>query len=197
MYPFGEDGLSIKGLGPGRPGVVFNGDIHLALHGDRVNAHYNALRQIDIAAPTEANTARPLFFPEVIRPHTKASPRKSNKGRPRKKSTVLTDTPEKSKIEEEINVRSQKKQKSLPKTQNKTGMKASTSKQGTSKKNIKQLHNDICSDDNEEECFCLVCIEPYSNSLPGESWFQCYYCKGWAHDECTGILGNQIYMSKL
>ena len=65
-YRFGEDGLSINGLGPGRAGVVFNGDIHLALHGDGVNAHFNALRQIDIAAPTEANTARPLFSPEVI-----------------------------------------------------------------------------------------------------------------------------------
>ena len=153
MYRFGEDALSIKGLGPGRQGVVFNGDIHLALHGDGVNAHYNALRQIDIAAPTEANTARPQFFPEVIRPHTKAPLQKPNKGRPSKKPTVITDTPKKSKIEEEINVRSQKKQKSLPKTQNKMGMKACTSKQGTSKKNIKQLHKDVCSDDDEEECF--------------------------------------------
>ena len=137
MYRFGEDDLSIKGLGPGRPGVVFNGYIHLALHGDGVNTHYNALRQIDIAAPREANTARPLFSPEVIRPHPKAPPLKSNKGRPRKKSTILTDdTPEKSKIKEDINVRSQKKQKTLPKTQNKMGTKASTSKRRTSKKNI-------------------------------------------------------------
>ena len=74
------------------------------------------------------------------------------------------------------------------------GMKASTSKRGTSKKNIIQFDKDVCSDDDEEECFCLVCIEPYSNSLPGESWVQCYDCKGWAHDECTGILRNQIYI---
>ena len=81
VYRFGEDGLSINGLGPGRPGVVFNGDIHLALHGDGVNAHYTALRQIDIAAPTEANTARPLFSPEVIQKHPHENQTKEDLGK--------------------------------------------------------------------------------------------------------------------
>ena len=48
--------------------------------------------------------------------------------------------------------------------------------------------------DDEEEWFCFFCIEPYSNKLPGENWIQCYGCKGWAHDACTGILRNQMYM---
>ena len=54
---------------------------------------------------------------------------------------------------------------------------------------ILQLQEDECSD-GEEEWFCFVCVEPYFNSLPGENWYQCYECKVWVHDACTGILRN-------
>ena len=34
---------------------------------------------------------------------------------------------------------------------------------------------------------CLVCVELYSNSRPGEKWVQCIQCKGLAHEECADI----------
>ena len=33
----------------------------------------------------------------------------------------------------------------------------------------------------EEEWFCLFCVEPYSNSRAGEKWIKCMSCKDWAH----------------
>jgi len=37
----------------------------------------------------------------------------------------------------------------------------------------------------DEETFCLVCTEPYSNSRAREKWVQCTACHMWAHEACT------------
>lgn len=42
------------------------------------------------------------------------------------------------------------------------------------------------SDGTENECFCLCCLEPFTNSRPNEKWVQCINCKGWSHEDCTG-----------
>ena len=34
---------------------------------------------------------------------------------------------------------------------------------------------------------CLVCVELYSNSRPGEKWVQYIQCKGWVHEEYADI----------
>lgn len=41
------------------------------------------------------------------------------------------------------------------------------------------------SEDEDEESFCLVCLEPFSNSSPKKVWVQCTVCKLWAHELCT------------
>lgn len=41
------------------------------------------------------------FSPEHIRPYPKAPPRKSNAGRKKRKTVILTDTPEKNALEEQ------------------------------------------------------------------------------------------------
>ncbi|KAJ8933909.1 hypothetical protein NQ314_013710 [Rhamnusium bicolor] len=41
--------------------------------------------------------------------------------------------------------------------------------------------HDVSSDSSDEECVCLVCVEPFSNSASGEKWIQCTRCKLWSH----------------
>ena len=47
------------------------------------------------------------------------------------------------------------------------------------------------SSEEEDDYFCLVCFEPYSNSLPGEGWLQCSECRLWAPEACTP--GGRFY----
>ncbi|KAG5888831.1 hypothetical protein JTB14_000104 [Gonioctena quinquepunctata] len=36
-----------------------------------------------------------------------------------------------------------------------------------------------------EEFFCLLFLEPYNSSRPGENWVQCLGCELWSHEDCT------------
>lgn len=113
---------------------------------------------------------------EDVRPFPKAPPRKEgNRGKRKRKSAVYTDTPEKEKIRAEYEAKQvQKVKKKLGSSNPKTNSyKKNKSKEEDRKEN---------SDSEDEECFCLVCLEPYSTSKPGEKWVQ---CKSWAHEQCT------------
>ena len=116
VYQFREDSVTEIKQPPGRPGVAAAGFIHIALHGDGVGAHYNAVSkymndQEEPATESVAST-RPeevpiqipkTFTPEHIRPFPKAPARQqTTRGRKRRKSAILTDTPEKSALEEEF-----------------------------------------------------------------------------------------------
>jgi len=81
--------------------------------------------------------------------------------------------------------------------------KTSSKKQTTlpQKKKTRRLSKkskpmDSSSDDDEDETFCLVRVEPYSNSRPKEVWVQCTSCKMWAHELCTSrdSLANMFYV---
>ena len=128
---------------------------------------------------------------ENIRPFCKAGPRKKpSTGSIRKRqSAVLTDTPVKEALKE---------MKMASKARNNTGKKLfpKKSKKGTrrnSRVNRKSQASTAESSE-DEEWFCLVCMEPYSNSRPGEKWVQCPSCKLWAHDDC--IPGGSYYICK-
>jgi len=45
--------------------------------------------------------------------------------------------------------------------------------------------SDKVEDKESKDEYCLVCVEPYSNSAPGEAWVRCTVCRHWAHDLCT------------
>ncbi|KAB0790058.1 hypothetical protein PPYR_15621, partial [Photinus pyralis] len=96
------------------------------------------------------------FSPEFVRPFPKAEQRKpSTRGRKKRKSAVLTDTPEKDELEAEQNSRKSKKTKEIQK------------KKVEKAKRKVMVESDDSSD---EECFCLVCTEPFSRSKPKEKW---------------------------
>ena len=180
---------------PGRPGVTTTGCIHLSLNGQGACAHFNAVSKhresgasISVTSPSISKpddvpnqTIPPTFTPEHIRPLPKAPARQqSTRGRKKRKSAILTDTPEKTALEEEFRNSKSKKSK---------GQKCKTkliAEKPTTRKSIKskkRTANTEPSDD--EEWFCLICVEPYSNSRAGEKWIKCVSCAEWAHEECT------------
>lgn len=110
------------------------------------------------------------FSPLFVRPLPKAGERKpSSRGRKKRKSAVLTDTPEKDALEAEQNNLVSKKGKEII------------------KQKVKKVKRKVVeeSDESDEECLCLVCTESYSKSKPKEKWVKCTHCKLWSHEDCT------------
>ena len=136
-----------------------------------------------------------LFFShEIARPHLKASQRKTNSVSKlrRRKSTLLTDTPEKKKlIEEEFESKQKKKVKPPTKKIEKKREMKDIQNRNKGKITRKTGSQDYSSDD--EECFCLICTEPFSKSLSGEKWIQCILCNGWAQVECTRLSRHESF----
>ncbi|KAG5889685.1 hypothetical protein JTB14_033613 [Gonioctena quinquepunctata] len=114
----------------------------------------------------------------------KAPPRKSNKGRKTRKSTIYTDTPEKEAIRKEHETRLER----IKSKQVKKILDGRKGRKNTSRGKKSNTQQEMSSE--EEECYCIVCLSPYSESRSGEKWIQCITCKQWAHEECTeGGLG--------
>ncbi|KAG5890315.1 hypothetical protein JTB14_032825 [Gonioctena quinquepunctata] len=125
-----------------------------------------------------------VFTPEALRPLPKAPTRKSNKGRKTRKSTIYTDTPEKEAIRKEHETRLER----IKSKQVKKSLDGRKGRKNTSRGKKSNTQQEMSSE--EEECYCSVCLSPYSESRSGEKWIQCITCKQWAHEECTeGGLG--------
>ncbi|CAH1959099.1 unnamed protein product [Acanthoscelides obtectus] len=132
----------------------------------------------DEATPTSSEFVKVVFSPENVRPFSKAPPRKGTmKGRKKRKSAIYTDTPEKIEIEKEVEEREKKR------------VKRNLGSQGNRPNNKvprKKKTGSAESSEDENEYFCLVCVEPYGISRKGEKWIQCTLCKMWSHEECVG-----------
>lgn len=149
--------------------------------------------------PCCSGLARQVITPENLRPYPKAPARKTNKvGRRKRESAILTDTPVKDQLEEERNKRLTKKNKKKEAVKRAVfdfESKDSAKKEEKGKKlkkpeKVKTSYSD--SETDEEECFCLICLEPFSNSVPNEEWVKCRSCGGWSHDACTD--GRALYI---
>jgi hypothetical protein len=147
----------------------------------------------------------------AIRPLPKAGPRNEKRsGRKRGRTRILTDTPEKIMIEQENAQRGlTKKSRHRPNTdlesntelakndvrdkkrktrQNKKAAKSAATAQTEKSKKQKSRRRKTTYDpdsEEEEETFCLICTEAYSNSKSRERWVQCISCEMWAHEACT------------
>ena len=188
----GNDGSVIEiNQNPRSPAI---GTVKLVLIGSDAAAHYNAAVKKTVAVTEESTPVQATvsqsnpstetsktFDPEQVRPFPKAAPRKLTKrSKNRRRSAILTDTPEKHKLEEAEANRNVKRTK--PSSMKK---KAPAKKTKASRKKSVDLSD-------EEEWFCLICVEPYSNSKPREKWVQCLTCKEWAHEACTS--GGAVYI---
>ncbi|CAG4952523.1 unnamed protein product [Parnassius apollo] len=156
---------------------------------------YNQRPNSPVPGPSglqQANSSQPFdFTPKDLRPLPQASPRTvANKGRKKRKTAILTDTPEKNAIEEEYQRRNKAKKTVLqPDTRNGKGKLISTKGKGKGKKTKKAVKGKENKSD-DEDCFCLVCLETFSNSRPNEQWIQCTKCKMWSHAECVNDDAN-------
>lgn len=131
----------------------------------------------------KSTTQNDTFSPEAVRPFGKAPPRKvTARGKKKRKSTVYTDTPEKEEIEREANKKTQKK---TEKVKRNLGTKEKGSKKIPKKAPVRIRKESSEDSDGEGERFCLVCVEPFDKSKPGEQWVRCIDCKMWSHEACT------------
>lgn len=128
------------------------------------------------AITPQPSTSKAVFSPIAVLPVPKAGPRKTSNTRKRRKATILTDTPEKNELEKE-----QEKSKMRKTKKNKKKM--------TVKKKILKENSPLPSSE-DEEYFCIICSESYSESKSGEQWIQCSSCKGWAHERCVCFNSN-------
>ncbi|VVD02960.1 unnamed protein product [Leptidea sinapis] len=156
-------------------------------------SHVPSNKQRPSNEPGPSNT-KPTekFTVETIRSLPKAPPRVESKRKRSRKSTILTDTPEKLALEEETKLKSSKKIKtSLTETKNKGKGKGKGKNKGkeTRKVEVEKIKKHILQDVSEEDtCFCLVCAESYNEDTSGHDWIQCILCKVWAHITC--IIGD-------
>ena len=114
---------------------------------------------------TESENLPPgiVYSPQAIQPHPKADPRvKRRPNRRKRRSAVVTSTPEKNTLQALKNAR--------PKL---------TPVQAKPRKKKLQLSAKVTK---TTEWYCLVCGDSYSNSAPGEEWVQCL---GWSHFACV------------
>ena len=153
---------------------------------------------IAMSYPTMVSTPiskRKEFSPESVKPHPKAPKRKMSSGsRKRRKTCILTDTPEKEALRlEQENRKSKCKQRNSQNKTKKTKLASKFKKQiQHSEYKLTQKYDE--TSDSDDEYFCLVCLDTWANSRPSEKWIECTICKMWAHDECADTRGMLSYI---
>lgn len=125
------------------------------------------IKQPSTSANAQLVNSREVFLPETVIPLSKAGPRRSITKKKRLLSATLTDTTKKE------DPRKKQEMANIIKGRRINRPNEVNKKINRSKKIISQ-----------EEYFCLICCENYSDSLPGEDWIQCNLCQKWAHEKC-------------
>ena len=136
---------------------------------DNETTIYTTAVDAQISLPSTSH----VISPEHTRPFPKACPLKGvRRGRQPGRTMVLTDTPEKDAIFLE------KQQKTCKRKGRAKASSADRALVATKKAKPSPVNDD-------DACTCLLCDEPFSNSLSGEKWVQCTACRMWTHGNCT------------
>uniref|UniRef100_A0A2A4K4E0 HTH CENPB-type domain-containing protein n=1 Tax=Heliothis virescens TaxID=7102 RepID=A0A2A4K4E0_HELVI len=151
---------------------------------------FDTLHILSTSSSNIQDTTITSFDPYEVKPLPKAGPRKNNgKGRKGRKTAIMTDTPNKLEVEEQEKrkMRAKAVKKPILQTVKETKKaRAVLQKKKKTEKKKKDAKTTEASDDSDgEDCFCLVCMENFSNSRSNEKWVQCLECHLWAHVDCT------------
>ncbi|KAI5718525.1 hypothetical protein M8J77_022569 [Diaphorina citri] len=184
-----EAGFRVSGISPFNPHIFQPADFMPTYGTDR------NLESSTIPAPQPSLEPAPqpspahIPSPEDIRPFPKAAPRteaeieeRARKGKKRRSTQILTDTPIRDQLREE-----QKKRKDKLAKKNVLKKKELFPKKNKTK--LQKIKVEEEEEDGDESCYCLVCWEKFGSTK--EKWVQCIKCKKWAHELCTD--GNIVY----
>lgn len=161
---------------------------------------------------TVETPSQQIISPEMIRPFPKTDLRQNTTHNNRKRSSaIVTDTPEKKKLEEKQG-NAKKPKNIIKKMATKQSIKTLNRKSKINKENSVLQDNSDSSDSivlaevkkkqdrsikksyiNKNSDDCVVCSKTYENS--DEDWFQCKICCGWAHESC-GVKGKLNFFCK-
>lgn len=163
----------------------------------------------DNVQPVAKATEPSPVTPEIIRPFPKAAARKTkNNGRKKSQTRILTDTPEKKKIQEADTLRKQKQKRSASKTgdKNKENLGKPTPKNKRKKKmknqDIREMV-EVETDDSDDVPLaekmtfasdvdaCSSCKFVYgdkSDPKINDKWISCN-CGKWFHETCAELDG--------
>ncbi|KAL1489913.1 hypothetical protein ABEB36_013839 [Hypothenemus hampei] len=145
-----------------------------------------------------------VLTPEEVRPFPKAGLRQNlRKGRKKRQTAILTDSPVQKALKEE---KEKSKEKKLPHKRKRIEKKIKKNCRIKKSRGIRSNHESPVastsravedSSDSESEdktdCECLICDESYCNSVSGEKWVQCTNCRRWAHEKCAGTSNKLVY----
>lgn len=160
--------------------------------------------------PSRARTSQSSYIsPRDVIPEPKASLRKGTyKKRKKGRSLILTSTPEKVKLNQDLSQKrkmQRKNKETILRKKSKPKKKVVRTPKLTSSESEDEqmLLNDETDEEESELWFCEICGEPWENSRPGEIWCQCscsgchfcnpskcrpkteHPCISWAHSDCT------------
>lgn len=125
----------------------------------------------------------------------KAGPRKTQQRRNKATSRILTDTPEKSAIEQAAELKKsaalKKSEKNQKKLEKGTVLKTTKRRLATSAKvNSKKCRKPTAAKSLQTACPCCVCKAVYGSDddlKDKEEWFHCRWCSFWAHESCGNV----------
>jgi len=150
------------------------------------------LENVAIPSTSAENSSEKIHFrPEQIKPYLKAAARVKKVTKRRKiKSAILTSSPMKKILQEEIRKRNEKTKKKS--TVNVSKNKSASSIAKLRRQSRKRKESSASSSDKEDEsCVCLKCLMPWSESKSGQECVQCTQCKRWAHAKCAH--NNEVF----
>ncbi|CAF4935193.1 unnamed protein product [Pieris macdunnoughi] len=153
----------------------------------------SAMTPLPVASVDLPSTSFGCFAPRDILPFPKIEGKRSKIIRKKVDTSILTSTPYKTYLEEEMEKKRVMEEKQKARKEKKAN-KAKKSKEKQVKREkmqdrqekIKNKHESESSGD-EDDTECMFCTQPYSNDVLGEGWVRCVSCLNWGHEECAGI----------